>query len=395
MYNITKEQLLFDLYVAFEYACKHKTNKTYIKKFKENLHANLIELRDSLFNRTYKPEQSVCFIVEYPKKREVFAANFRDRIVHHLYFNYTHLLFEQTFIYDTYSCIKNRGTHFGIKRCRKHIIQESANYTNTCYVLKMDIKGYFIHIDRLLLVNIIKNKIDKMSSHKISNKDDRLWSDIIDINFIKYLTDTIALLNPTLNCRFRSSKEAWIGLPLSKSLFSVKEGCGLPIGNLTSQLFSNIYLNELDQYVKRELKCKHYGRYVDDFYIISKDKVFLKSIIPKIENFLLDKLHLEIHKGKTKIVDVKYGVEFLGAFIKPNRIYIANESLKRIKKKIYDINYMNIELDNPIQTINSYLGIFSHYKSFKIRKQIFDDIISIKKYGYFNESYTKFIPYNK
>lgn len=160
-------------------------------------------------------------------------------------------------------------------------------------------------------------------------------------------------------------------------------------------MFSNIYLNELDQFVKRVLHCKHYGRYVDDFFIISQDKKFLKIIIPKIEKFLQERLHLEINKGKTKIINVRHGIEFLGAFIKPNRTYISNESLRRIKKRIYDIDYLNIRLNNPVQTINSYLGIFSHYKSLNIRKQIFDNITSIKKYGYFNETYTKFIPYNK
>ena len=395
MYKLSKEQLLFDLYVAFEYARKHKNNKKYVQTYEENLYDNLTELRDVLFNRTYTPESSVCFIVEYPKKREIFAANFRDRIVHHLYFNYMHKLFENTFIHDTYSCIKGRGTHFGIKRCRKHIIAESKNYTKECYALKMDIKGYFIHIDRTLLVDLVNNAIDKMTQHKISKGSNKKWCDVIDIEFVKYLTNVIATLDPTLNCKFRSPKSAWIGLPSSKSLFSIKNGCGLPIGNLTSQLFSNVYLNELDQYAKRVLHCKHYGRYVDDFFVISQDKEFLKSIIPKIEKFLLDKLHLEIHKGKTKIINVKYGVEFLGAFIKPNRTYIANESLRRIKRKIFDMDYSSVKINNPIQTINSYLGIFSHYKSLNIRKQIFDNIISIKRYGYFNENYTKFIPYNK
>lgn len=259
----------------------------------------------------------------------------------------------------------------------------------------MDIKGYFIHIDRLLLTEIINNSIDKMSQHKVSKDDSRKWIDVIDIDFVKYLTNIIAALNPIENCIFRSPKSAWIGLPSSKSLFFVKDGCGLPIGNLTSQLFSNIYLNELDQFVKRVLHCKHYGRYVDDFFIISQDKKFLKIIIPKIEKFLQERLHLEINKGKTKIINVRHGIEFLGAFIKPNRTYISNESLRRIKKRIYDIDYLNIRLNNPVQTINSYLGIFSHYKSLNIRKQIFDNITSIKKYGYFNETYTKFIPYNK
>ena len=120
----------------------------------------------------------------------------------------------------------------------------SDNYTKECYVLKMDIKGYFIHIDRLLLTEIINTSIDKMSQHKVAKDDSRRWIDVIDIDFVKYLTNIIATLNSIGNCIFRSPKSAWIGLPSSKILFLVKDGCGLPIGNLTSQLFSNIYLSQ-------------------------------------------------------------------------------------------------------------------------------------------------------
>ena len=392
---LTKESLLFDLYVAYEDAIRHKKKKEYVKNFEQNLHKNLCELRDSLYNRSYTPSKSICFIINYPKKREVFAANFRDRIVHHLYFNYTHKLFENTFICDNYSCIKGKGTHYGINRCKKHILKESENYTKDCYALKMDIKGYFMHIDRKLLNCIVKESLKKMSTHKISNTDKRKWIDLLDFDFLYYLTDILTLLDPTIGCIFKSKRSEWDDLPKSKSLFYSGEGFGLPIGNLTSQLFSNIYLNVLDNYVKRELKCKHYGRYVDDFYIISKNKNFIRQLIPKIELFLKEALHLEVNKGKTKIINIKYGVEFLGAFIKQNRVYISNESLRRIKKRMFDSHnncYKNFKSD-ILCSINSYCGAFFHYNSFNIRKEIFDKMHNLSNYGYFNEDYTKFLKY--
>ena len=395
MYISSKESLLRDLYEAYKDAIKHKKNKSYVKEFGKDLDMNILRLRNELIHGTYEPSKSMCFIINYPKKREVFAAHFRDRIVHHLYFNYTYKLFESTFIADSYSCIEEKGTHFGIERCRKHILEESVNYTKECYCLKMDIKGYFMHIDRNRLNEIIKEDLLKMSEHRINKSKNVVWSDVIDYNLIFYLTDIISLYNPIENCVFISNPDEWEGLSKDKSLFYVEEGCGLPIGNLTSQLYSNVYLNRLDQFVKRELKCKHYGRYVDDFYIISTDKAFLHEVSKKIERFLKEELHLECNKVKTRITNVKYGVEFLGAYIKKNRTYISNQSLKRIKKKIYDYDRANWENTTVINSVNSYLGILAHYSSFKIRKQIFDSLKNLSKYGRFNESYTKFIPYEE
>ena len=387
--QVNKNVLKLNLFNAFKKASLHKKNRTYVKIFKSKLEENITELRDLLLERKYKPQSSICFIVNYPKKREVFAANFRDRIIHHLYFNMTHKLFENTLIYDCYSCIKGKGTHFGIQRLKKHILSESNNYKEDCYVLKMDIKGYFMHIDRKLLIKIVNDTLDKERYHKVEKGNNDTWDDILDFDFIKYLTNEIILYDPTKNCIFKSQKCEWEGLPSSKSLFEMEEDFGLPIGNLTSQLFSNIFMNKLDQYVKRELHCKHYGRYVDDFYIVSKNKAFLHKIIPLIQKFLKEELHLDINCGKTTITNVKYGVEFLGAYIKPYRTYISNASLRRIKTKLSLIG------NNPniINSINSYLGIFKHYSSFKLRKKLFSEIPNILEKGYFNKDYTKFIPY--
>ena len=389
MYKITKTQLLFDLYYAFQCAKKHKVGKNYIKVFEKNLHENLVKLRDEIFERKYKPQPSVCFIIQDPKRREIFAANFRDRVVHHLYYNYTYELFDRTFIEDSYSCRIGKGTHYGIKRLEKHIRQESENYTKEIYVLKMDIKGYFIHIKRSLLLSFVNETFDKMMYKKALNSNQR-YCDIIDFDLLKYLTQEIVLLNPIENCIIKSHKKEWEKLPKSKSLFFSEKGCGLPIGNLTSQLFSNVYLNVLDQYMKRILKCKHYGRYVDDFYVVSKDKEFLKSIINKIKNFMCDNLCLEIQDKKTIIVNNKYGIDFLGAFIKPYRTYISNKTLKRMKRHLYNFRKYGTE-KNVDDMINSYLGIFSHYKSNLIKKQIMDKTSKLTEHGHFIDYYSKFV----
>lgn len=390
-YRLTKTQLLFDLYYAFECAKKHKKSKRYVKIFESRLHDNLLSLCNDLYNRTYQALPSSCFIINHPKKREVFAAVFRDRIVHHLYYNYTHQIFERTFIEDCYSCIKNKGTHYGIHRLEQHIREESNNYQYNCYILKMDIKGYFMNIDRNILLDEALKTLNKMRYHKISVKKSKVWDDIIDFEFVTFLTERIVLLDPTVNCIFKSNKNEWIGLADSKSMFKMPKNCGLPIGNLTSQLFSNVYLNTLDQYVKRVLKCKHYGRYVDDLFIVSKDKEFLHDCITKIESFMEDRLSLKVQKGKTTIRSMHQGVEFLGAYIKPYRTYISNQCLRRIKKNVYTIT----KNDNAIASINSWLGIFSHYNSFRLRVNIFTNIKNVSKIGVYDRNFTKLIPINK
>ncbi len=381
MYSLSKTKLLFDLYYAFQCAKKHKASKEYVKVFERNLHENLIELRDELFERRYKPQPSVCFIITEPKKREIFAANFRDRIVHHLYYNYTYEMFDKTFIEDSYSCRKGKGTHYGIHRLEKHIRQESENYTKETYVLKMDIKGYFIHINRPLLLSLVNTTLDKMKP-KYCNE--------LDFDFLKYLSKVIVLLNPVENCIVKSNSKEWTTLDKSKSLFYSNVDCGLPIGNLTSQLYSNVYLNALDQYMKRVLHCKHYGRYVDDFYVVSKDKEFLKSIIKEIKEFMMNSLHLEIQNKKTNIINIKYGVEFLGAFIKPYRTYISNKTVRRMNKNLYQFQVYGTNKDVK-NMVNSYLGIFSHYKSNKVKKEVMNRTPKIQEYGHFIDHYSKFV----
>lgn len=368
-YRLTRQDLIRDLYVAFYDARKHKASMAYVVHFERNLYANIERLCDSLINRSYTAKPSKCFIVDYPKKREVFAAQFADRVVHHLYFNYTHELYERTFIQDTYSCIKGRGTHYGIGRLDGHIRKESQNYTIPCYILKLDIRGYFMHIDRQRLLDIATASILSMSTHRVKKGQAETWADVIDIDFILWLTKEIVMLDPKVNCEIVGSSDHWIGLDRNKSLFYTNAGCGMPIGNLTSQLFSNVYLNVFDQYMKRELRCAHYGRYVDDAYIVSCDKGWMLSVVPQIRQFLKERLCLDLHMGKLVVCDYRKGVEFLGAFIKPHRIYVSNQSLRRVKGNVGKIDFNDRE--KVFRTVNSYLGMFVHYASYNLRQQIF------------------------
>lgn len=353
---LSKEQLLLDLYKAFYDAKRHKSNKKYVKEFESNLHENLIQLRDELFNRTYQHDHFVAFIVGPPGQREVFAAMFRDRIVHHLYYNYVHKYFEKTFIYDSYSCIKGKGTSFGIKRLKHHILSASENYQKPIYMLKIDIKAYFININRNILLNIVLKQLNKFKENNIE----------LDYDFLIYLSKLIILIDPLKNLKQKNPK-AWKTYKKSKSMFYAKPNCGLPIGNLTSQLFSNVYLNLLDHFIKRILKIKHYGRYVDDGYLLYHNKKYLNYCLKEIEIFLANTLELQLSKNKIYIKNVKYGCEFLGAFIKPYRTYIANQALYRMKKH-------NTIINNKIQlisSINSRIGILKKYSSYNIRYKMF------------------------
>ena len=371
---MTRKQLLSDLRRAYVDARRHKRNRPYQRLFEARLEENLQELCEELWTRKYKASPSTCFLINDPKLREVFAASFRDRIVHHLYYNYTHEQLERTFIFDSYSCIKKRGTHFGIKRLEKHILKESQNFTQHCYVLKMDISGYFMHINRQRLLDITLRQLRRLAKR----------GKVEEYEFLEYLSRVIILLDPTDGCHVNGRTNEWARLPHEKSLFYSPEGCGLPIGNLTSQLFSNVYLNILDQYMKREEKCRRYGRYVDDFYVVSCNREWLRSLIPRVRSFLRSELCLCLHEGKVRIYDVTHGVDFLGAYLKPRRRYICNSTLQRMRRKVPQLEYE----PNPERLrarINSSLGVMGHYSSKSLQRKLFLPLKNPWKFGYYTE----------
>lgn len=395
MYQLTREQLRKDLQDAFRDAASGKWSKSYVRRFARNLRQNLDELCDELWEGRYKPQRSARFAVTYPKIREVFAAEFRDRIVHHLYYNYTHELFERTFIQDTYSCIPGRGTHYGIKRLEEHIRSESHGYTRPCYVLKLDISGYFMHIVRSILLDVVLESLDHMSHHRILKRVPTRWCDRLDFGFLKYLSREIILHDPTKNCIVLGDPEELERVPFGKRISDVPVGCGLPIGNLTSQEFSNVYLNVLAQYLKRVFKCEHCGHYVDDFYIVSCDKAWLLSLVPQIDAFIQDKLGLSLNRGKTRLYNVQYGVPFIGAFLKPGYKYIENKSLHnmylRMDEQVRVLPADNLAAAEVLDaSLNSYLGVLGHYHSYNIRRELMLERHDFDSYGMFNLDMNKF-----
>jgi retron-type reverse transcriptase len=344
--------LLADLFTAYYCARKNKRNTASQIRFERNLSDNLMRLYDDIVSGHYRVGRSMCFVIRDPVLREVFAASFRDRIVHHLLYNLLMPIFEPTFIYDSYSCREGKGTLFGIKRLEHHIRSCSDNYRRESYVLKLDIEGYFMNISRQRLYDVIESRLIKHSSkHSVP----------FDLPLVLRLLSQVIFNEPTKGCYRKGSIHDWDELPRSKSLFYASAGCGLPIGNLTSQLFSNIYLSALDEYVKRGLRCKHYGRYVDDFYIVGNSSQELLALIPLIKEFLSSHLGLKLHPRKVHLVSVSKGVHFLGAVVKPYQRYIYPKCLSRLKNNLL-CSY--VEEADPYRILakqKSYAGYLSHF----------------------------------
>jgi len=381
-------ELLTDLFKAYYSARKNKRNTHNALKFELCYEHNLIELCDEIKNGRYQPRPSICFIVDKPVKREVFAADFRDRIVHHLIFSYIAPVFEKQFINDNYSCRKGKGTHYGIKRIDHFIRSCSENYRKDCYILKIDIQGYFMSIERTILFEKVKTTLQQRASEVV-----------VDIPLILYLIRLTIFNDPRQGCIMKSKISQWDGLPPSKSLFYAGNNKGLPIGNLTSQLFANIYLDEFDHFMKRVLKLKYYGRYVDDIVVVHQDREYLKTVIKRARDFLLINLQLVLHPRKIYLQHYSKGVVFLGVIIKPYRIFTANRIKANFYNAIENQNRIvgrnkptNRERSAFITSMNSYLGILKHYQTYKLRKKMIDKYLSVRwEDVFYAKGYCKFI----
>ena len=361
---------LYEVFEAYFDCRKNKRNTANALAYEIDYENKLLQLHKEIYDSTYKIGRSIAFIVNKPVKREIFAADFRDRVVHHLIINKLNHLFEKQFIYDSYSCRKGKGTLFGINRIDSFIRKCSKNYTRDCYILKLDIKGFFMHIDKQMLFI----KLFDFVNNKYHRTDKTLLIQLIKL---------IVFNHPAENCIIKGKPKDWNGLPKIKSLFYTSKNKGLPIGNLTSQVFANFYMDSFDHFVKHDLKIKYYGRYVDDFVIIHENKEYLKSLIPLLSNFLLYTLKLTIHPKKIYLQHYSKGVKFIGGVIKPHRIYIANRtngnfyaSINKHNAIARDHKPTKQEKDAFMSSMNSYLGIMKHYKTYNIRKSMLKENIS-------------------
>ncbi|MDO9052904.1 MAG: RNA-directed DNA polymerase [Gallionella sp.] len=309
-----------------------KRNTASALAFEQNLERNLCDLNDELSDGTYHPGRSICFVITRPKPREVWAADFRDRIVHHLFYNRISPRFYASFIADSCACIPGRGTLYAAQRIEAKIRSITQNWSKPAHYLKLDLANFFVSIDKNILRDLIAKRVTEP------------W-------WIQ-LADTILFHDPRQNYELRGNPDMLYLVPRHKRLVNHPAHLGLPIGNLSSQFFANIYLDAMDQFVKHQIGAKHYIRYVDDFVLLHKSPQWLNTTKAKIEEFLFDKLRAKINPSKTILQPVSRGVDFVGQVIRPwcrtTRKRTVNEALRRVG---------SIDSAELFETANSYYGL--------------------------------------
>ena len=338
---------------------KRKRSTVGATEFELNYVHNLVELMNEVNSRQYRIGKSICFVVRYPRYREVFAGEFRDRIIHHYIALRLEPLFEQIFCDRTYNCRKGKGQLAGVTQLAEDIRDESENYTKDAYVMKVDLKGFFMSIIKSKLARMVDDFI--VEYYKGDDKEDLRW-----------ICNLVVMHRPELNCERRSPLWMWNFIPKEKSLFTNGEDRGIAIGNLFAQLFANFLLNTIDW--KIDAVCVRHNRYVDDISFVSKDKKKLLSIIPMLR-IELGKLGLRLNEKKFYLQHYSKGVQFTGAVIKPDRIYVANHTINSFAFAVERLSKaaemgMIDDINKNIASVNSYLGIMSHYNEYATKRRI-------------------------
>jgi len=289
-------------------------------EFSLHLTDHILQLHQDLKDKTYRHGKYHAFKINDPKPRDIHKASVRDRLVHHSIYKILYPYFDNKFIFDSYSCRLDKGTHKAIARFKNFSQKVSVNNTRTVWILKGDIKKFFASIDHIILQGILKRYI-------------------VDQDILWLLNQLISSFNT-----------------------EDKTNVGLPLGNLTSQLFVNIYMNEFDQFIKHKLKVKYYIRYADDFVVFSKNKIYLEQLIPQLGKFLGNNLRLTLHPQKLFIRTLASGVDFLGWVIFPHHLVPRTSTKKRMFKRL--------QQHCSKKSLTSYTGILGHGNTYKIVREI-------------------------
>ncbi len=303
-----------NLFLAWKEFRRGKGKKSEVQQFEFNLEDNLFQLREELLARNYQPQPYSAFYIQDPKLRHIHKASVRDRVLFQAVFRILYPIFDGDFIYDSYSSRVGKGTHKAVDRLHCFFQKCSRNNSRTIFALKCDIRKFFDSINHDILMDLIKNKID-------------------------------------------NEEAIWLIEKIIKS-YNKGENCGLPLGNVTSQLFANIYLNELDRYIKHKLKIKYYLRYCDDFIILSQDRHCFEKIVKEISLSSENSLKLKLHPQKIIIRRYSEGVDFLGYVLRPYYRILRTNTKRRLLRKVNEKN------------LPSYLGILKHCAGYKIKKKI-------------------------
>ena len=357
------------LWRAYEDCQRRKKNTVNALKFELNREKNLVTLLHDLKSRRYKISRHICFIVTKPTPREIFAADFRDRIVRHLIYRELYDVVDADLIADSYANRRGKGTHAAVYRLRKYI-REAKNETGRGFYLKLDVQSFFRSIDRTILFKILENKLlKKVPGYVFNSNHDDTW-----LQEVLWLLREIIFNDPTKDCIYKGHLSLQKLIPSNKSLF-YSGGRGLPIGNLTSQFFANIYLNELDQFITKKLGFSRYLRYVDDFVVISSDQEKLRSSIRLIDDFLRERLNLKLHPHKIYLQPISSGIDYLGYFIKSTHLLVRQKVVRRFKNKLHRIssakNLSQEQIERVLPMVNSYYGHFSHASSHNLRVTLY------------------------
>ena len=355
--------LLMELVEAYHEARRNGKRKTRNEHMLEmNELENLIVLRDAIMARKYKPSKGIAFIIHDPVIREIFAAPFVDRIVHHFLFKHAISWWEPRLWRGAYSCRKGKGTLYGVIDLQKNMRRVSRDGLIDAVVLKRDIQGYFMSLDHEKLYRRVCWGLERQ--YPEGGEFYRT---------LRYLWKEIIFDEPTRGVKVRGSYKEWKELPVSKSLFYQPSGVGIVIGNLTSQLLSNIYLDLLDRFIVYELGYKAYGRYVDDFYIVIPADTLnevLSEDVSRIEEFLAG-LGLTMHPKKQYNISIRDGVDFLGAKVYYDHIVPGKRVLENLANKT---NRFATTGEGNVAGFGSYDGLFAYYDSEKMMRRIFDAV---------------------
>ncbi|WP_395606329.1 RNA-directed DNA polymerase [Pseudomonas sp. B22129] len=322
-----------DLVQAYYDCRRNKRNSASARLFEKDMEINLLDLYDDLIAGTYRPGRSICFVVTRPKAREVWAAAFRDRVVHHLMYNHVAPRFYASFIADSCACIPGRGTLYAAKRLESKIRSASENWSKPIFYLKCDLANFFVAIDKAVLRKQLEARIKEP-----------WWLG---------LATQILMHDPREDYETRSPAQLFNRVPQHKRLVAQPAHLGLPIGNLSSQFFANVYLDALDQFAKHTLRAKHYIRYVDDFVFLHESPQQLNQWLAQVEAFL-PRLGARLNPTKTILQPVDRGVDFVGHVIKPWRRTTRKRSLAQALKRTAAAPAEDLR-----ETANSYFGLLS------------------------------------
>jgi retron-type reverse transcriptase len=303
---------LENLFLAWSLFSLGKHTKSDVMAFEYQLEDNLFILRDQLVSGSYRHDPYRPFTIYDPKRRNIHKATVKDRIIHQALVNVIEPFFEKRFIFDSFSCRVEKGTHAAVKRLRRFLSQTSKNDTRTVYALKCDVRRFFASVDHGILLALIERVI----------KDE----------------PTLGLIKGIIKS------------------FSMDLQSGLPLGNLTSQLFANVYLNELDRFVKFDLREKYYIRYCDDFVILTPSRSKALNLANKINSFLKTQLCMEMHPKKTTIRTWEQGIDLLGYVLMPNATVLRTKTVKRILKRVTH------------QNLPSYTGLCKHADAYELER---------------------------